>query len=462
MISVLSFVLPYSLLLYFLIRSLKQPIYLLGVPFLMFFRYCIFFENVKIFAVPGRYGTDFLFAVWIIIFGIILKVINNSQFRAQNNSYYIKNERNSLDYIVIGLVIISIIDLIIVYIEYLRIENVFIEFLTIFSLFFGYFLIKDVFRYNRPKLIADFLFAIVLVNTLASCFYILHQGLHLAIYHNEEYMSEIFQDQLITRTFWFMPPLCFFSICYLLVFRKGKTALYLFLAIINLLALFISYSRSSLIIIVIVILLYYLLETYKNKTIFSAAKNIILTCIIGLILFVAVTKIFPANTSYFFSRFVELKKGLHNEETNSLLYRFSKTGEIIDKIETDKLILGYGPVNEIQSPLVSNMRIVTWDLVWTGVIFRWGIIGLVLFILLYIASILKAFTLFMKRDDVLSKLASMLLLVIVSQLLESFVSSTFLSSERFGLGLWYLGMLSALILADKNYSDSLNEGQSHK
>jgi hypothetical protein len=173
-------------------------------------------------------------------------------------------------------------------------------------------------------------------------------------------------------------------------------------------------------------------------------------------------KIFPANTNYFFSRFVELKQGLHDEETNSLLYRFSKTGEIIDKIETDKLILGYGPVNEIQSPLVSNMRIVTWDLVWTGVIFRWGIIGFVLFILLYIASILKAFTLFMKRDDVLSKLASMLLLVIVSQLLESFVSSTFLSSNRYGLGLWYLGILSALIVADKNYSDSLNEEQNQE
>jgi hypothetical protein len=462
MISVLSFVLPYSLLLYFLIRSLKQPIYLLGVPFLMFFRYCIFFENVKIFAVPGRYGTDFLFAVWMIIFGIILKVINNSQFRVQNNSYHIKNERNSLDYIVIGLVIISIIDLIIVYIEYLRIENVFIEFLTIFSLFFGYFIVKDIFRHNRPKLIADFLFAIVLVNTLASCFYILHQGLHLAIYHNEEYLSEIFQDQIITRTFWFKAPLCFFSISYLLVFRKGKTALYLLLAIINLLALFISYTRSSLIIIVIVILLYYLLEAYKNKTIFSAAKNIILTCIIGLILLVAVTKIFPANTNYFFSRFAELKKGIHSVESNSLLYRFSRTSEIIDKIETDKMILGYGPVTEIQSPLVSNMQIVTWDLVWTGVIFRWGIVGLFLFILLYLASIIKAFILYMKRDDVLSKLALLLLLVIVSQVIESFISSTFLSSDRYGLGLWYLGMLSALILTDKNCSDSLDEGQRYK
>lgn len=459
MISVLSIFLPYLLLFYFLVRSVNKPIYLLGIPFLLFLHYCIFFENVKIFTVPGRFSADILFVVWMIILWMIIKIINFSQFSSKSNDIYSKSERNSLDYIVIGLMIITIVDLIIVYIQNLRIENVFTEFITIFSLFIGFFIIKEVFRYYSPTLIADFLFSIVLVNSLASCLYILHQGLHLVIYQYEEYLSEIFQGEVITRTFWFMPPLWFFSISYLLVFKKGKSILFFILLIINLLALFISYTRSFLIITFIIILLYYLLDAYKNKNFYSAAKNIILTGIIGLILFVAISKFFPTSTSYFFSRFVELKQGLHDVESNSLLYRFSRTGEIIDKIEADKLILGYGPVTEIQSPLVSNMRIVTWDLVWTGVVFRWGIIGLILFILLYFASILKAFALFMKRDGVLSQLALLLLLVIVSQLIESFVSSTFLSSDRYVMGLWYLGMLSAVLLADTNYSDSTNKEQ---
>lgn len=462
MISIFTKLLPYLLLFYFLIRSVKKPIYLLGIPFLMFLRYCIFFENVKIFAVPGRYGIDFLFFVWLILFWIIFRIINTYQFSIKSNNFYNKSERNSIDYIIIGLMIISVIDLIIVYIEYLRIDNVFIEFLTIFSLFLGYFIIKDILRYYRPNLIADFLYSIVLVNSLASCLYILHQGFHLTIYKSEEYFSEIFQGEVITRTFWFMPLLWFFSISYLFVFKKQKKVTFFILLIINLLALFISYTRSFLIITVFIIILYYLLNAYKENNFQAAAKNIFLTSIIGLFLFIAIAKFFPASSNFFFYRFKELKQSPNDESSNSLLYRFARTGEIFDRIDENKLILGNGPVTETQLSLVKNMTVANWDLVWTGIVFRWGIIGVILFVLLYIVSILKAFSLFMKRDDVLSQLALLILLVIVSQVLESFISSTFMSSDRYVMGLWYLGILSTLLLADKNHNDSTTKEQNHE
>lgn len=462
MILLFTKFLPYLFLLYFLIRSVKKPIYLLGIPFLIFLRYCIFFENVKIFAIPGRFSADILFIAWLILFWIIFRVINSSQFFDKNNSFYNKSERNSLDYIVIGLMIISVVDLIIVYLEYLRIENVFTEFVRMFSLFIGFFIIKDILRYYSLTLIADFLFSIVLINSIASFLYILHQGLHLNIYNSEEYISEIFQGEVITRTFWFMPLLWFFSISYLFVFRKPKSIIYFILLLINFLALFISYTRSFLVIAVLLVLLYYLLNAYKGKNFYAAAKNIILTCIAGFILFVAISKFFPTNTNFFLSRFIELKQNPYNEDSNSLLYRFSQTGKVLNKINESKLILGYGPVTETQLSLVKNMQVATWDLVWTGVVFRWGIIGLALFVLLYTVSILKAFYLFMERDGVLSQLALLLLLVIVSQVIESFISSTFLSTDRYVMGLWYLGILSALLLADKNSNDSTTKEKNHE
>jgi hypothetical protein len=454
MISTFSKLLPYLLLLYFLIRSIKKPIYLVGIPFLLFMHFSIFFENVKIFTVPGRFGTDVLFAAWMVIIWILIKIIDFSQLNRKYENIISISKRNSMDYIIICLMIISIVDLSIVYIQNLRLENVFTEFITIFSLFIGYFVVKEVFRNHSPNNISDFLFSIVLVNSLASCLYILHQGLHLGIYLNEEYLSEVFQGEVITRTFWFMPPLWFFSICYLIAIKKGKSILFLALIIINLLAIFISYTRSFLLITICLVLVYYLLNAYKNKNFYSAAKNIIVTVIIGLVLFIAVSKIFPKSTGYFLNRFTELKQGMHNQETNSLLYRFSRTGEIFNKIELDKLFFGYGPVTEIQSPLVSSMRIVTWDLVWTGVVFRWGVIGMLLFVLLYVVSIAKAFFIFLRRDGISSQLALMLLLVIVSQLIESVVSSTFLSSDRQAMALWYFGLLAALIIADKNFEDT--------
>jgi|WetSurMetagenome_2_1015567.scaffolds.fasta_scaffold66890_2 hypothetical protein len=459
MVLTLSFILPYLLLLYFLIRSVNKQIYLFGVAFLIYFHFSIFFENVKIFAVPGRFDTNILFAAWLIILWMIFKIINYYQLRNRKGFTPEKGGRSSIDYLIIGLMIITILDLFIVYVEHLRIENVFTEFITIFSLFLGFFIIKEVFRYYSPGIIAEFLFSIVIVNSLASVLYIVHQGLHLGLYLNEEYLSEVFRGEVITRTFWFMPPLWFLSICYLLVIKKGKSILYFILLIINLIALFISYTRSFLIITFIILILYYLLNAYKNKNFYAAAKNILLTIIAGLVLLVVISKIFPTSTNYFLNRFVELKQGLHDVESNSLLYRFSRTGAILNKIEPDKLIIGYGPVTEVQSSLVGSMRVVTWDLVWTGVVFRWGIIGLVLFILLYIISIVKAFNLFIKKDGISSQLALMLLLVIVSQLIESFVSATFMSSDRYAMGLWYLGILSAVIIADKNFSDSTDKDQ---
>src|SRR5450759_3655172 len=121
MVSLFTKLLPYLLLFYFLARSVKNPIHLLGIPFLMFFGYSIFFENVKIFAVPGRFSFDIRFTSWLIIFWIVLRGIFASQSSSKSNNFSNKSERNSLDYIVIGLMIISIVDLFMVYLEFLRI-----------------------------------------------------------------------------------------------------------------------------------------------------------------------------------------------------------------------------------------------------------------------------------------------------------------------------------------------------
>jgi hypothetical protein len=392
----------------------------------------------------------------MIIFWIIYKVINSQSISGKNNSSFYKSQRNSIDYFIIGLMIFSIVNLFIVYSEYLRVENVFIEFIPLFSLFSGFFIIKDILRYYSPTLLVDFLFSIVLVNSLASCFYILHQGLHITIYKSDEYISEIFQGEVITRTFWFMPLLCFLSISYLFVFKRQKAFIFYTLLVINLMALFISYTRSFLVITFILIVLYYLLNAYKEKNSYAAVKNIILMSLMAVILFIAISKLFPTSTDYFFNRFKELRESPKDESSNSLLYRFTQTGKIFKRMDKDKLIFGYGPVTPAQVYLVKDMKVTTWDLVWTGVVFRWGIIGLVLFVLLYVVSISKVFSIFIRRDGIISQLALLFLLVLVSQVIESFISSTFMSYDRYAMGLWYLAMTSFLLLAEKNYSNTTN------
>lgn len=461
MVSFLSIFLPYLLLLFFLARSIKEPVYLTGIFFLLLERYCIFFENVKIFDVPGRLGNEILFLIWMIIIWIFLRVTNFFKVAKTSNTGNPENPGNKsginiLDYFVIGLIIISLLDLIFVFIEYNYLDNIFREFFIFSSLFIGFFILKDIFRNVEPSVLPDFFFSIVVVNSIASFLYILHQGLHIPIYLSEEHTVEIFQGQIITRTFWFMPLLCFFAISYLMVFFKRKPIIYLILLAINILALFISYTRSYVLITVLLIILYFVLNSYKEKKFSKAITNIVLTCVAGVVIFIAVSKLFPTSTNYFVERFADLKEN-PLDESKSMGYRFARTSSVFEKVVGPKVLTGFGPVSTTQIAWVEDVRVITWDLVWTGVVFRWGYAGLCLFILLYIFAIIKALQKFSKTDSVLSKLMLVLLLVTVSQLLESIVSSTFLSGDRFAMGLWYLGILSGLLSIKENRIPKIKE-----
>jgi len=127
-----------------------------------------------------------------------------------------------------------------------------------------------------------------------------------------------------------------------------------------------------------------------------------------------------------------------------------------------KVLFGYGSVTETQSPFVKFVNIATADMGWAEVVFRWGYLGLALFILLYIGSIIKAFFLFMRTEGVISKLSLVFLLTIVSQVIEGITSFTIMHPSRFPLALWYFGILSALFIANKNHETTTSIEHEYK
>jgi len=270
------------------------------------------------------------------------------------------------------------------------------------------------------------------------------------IYQSEEYSSEVFQGAEITRTFWFMPQFLPFSIAFILVFKERRSFIFYVLLIVNLLAVFISYTRSSLINMAIIFLFYTLFTGLKKGRLELVIKNIFIYCILGFMGLILLSKIFPVNTKYFIGRFTELSESSVTSAPNSIEFRFIMSGIIISNMDEDKKITGMGPVTENQVPLVKPMRQTTADMVWTGVIFRWGFLGFIFFILLYIYSVIRAYYLFMKSEGVISDLALMFLIYIISQIIESFVSWTFMSHHGFAIGFWYFAMLSALVGFKKN------------
>ena len=355
-----------------------------------------------------------------------------------------------MDYCVSGLILISFLGLALTFLNYSILNDVFKEFVVLISLFASYFVIKNWSSNTDPTILSKFLYSLVIINSIAALLYLLHQGLHVQIYKSDEYSAEVFQGEEITRSFWFMPQFLPFSIAFLLVFKERKSFSFYVLLLVNSLAVFISYTRSSLINIVIVFLLYTLLTGLKKGRIGLVIKNVFIYSLVGIMGLFLISKILPANTEYFLNRFNELSKVSATSGPNNLEYRFIMTGIIVSNMDNDKKIIGMGPVSENQIPGVNQMKATTADMVWTGVIFRWGYIGLILFILIFILSIIKAFFFYMRSDGILANLALFILLYIISQIIESFVSWTFMSAHGLATGLWYFAVLSALLGFEKN------------
>jgi hypothetical protein len=460
MMQLLTKYLPYLILLYFLFRAYKQPIYLLGIPFLIFFQYCIFFENVKIFAVPGSLPKDIILLIWMFIVWFVLSARSLIMPGCTRTNYYQSNGINVLDLIISALMIISVTGLAIVVDRNTVITGVVKQFFILTSLFLGYFIVKRIVCYTDVLSLKDFLFSIVLVNSGASVLYFLHQGLHLQLYQlagMDVLQQEVFQGEIITREFWCMPVLWFFSVAYLIVFRPGKLAVTLSLLGLNFLAVFVSYTRSFVAIIFVLVFLYTVLVSLKKRSLGTLLKNGIAVILASTVIIVGILRMFPDKFEYFAERIVDLKRDPSDESSNTLLIRFTNTGEIFHKLGPEKTLAGVGPVTEAQYLGSEEIDDASADMVWTGVVFRWGYIGLALFILLYLVSLLKAFSLFMRRDGILSKFGLVLFLTIVSQVGESFTSWTFLNPGHLAMGLWYFAFLSALSGFNKTYDVQLEK-----
>jgi hypothetical protein len=189
----------------------------MGIPFLMFFGPSLFFEDFSLFVIPFRSfesiekSADLLLFIWLILSWIIFRARTVQAPGEILKVKFFGKKTNLIDYSIFFLILITCVGLGIVFAEYYAIFNVFDKFFILISMFIGFFIIKDVALNTDLESIEKFLMNIVLLNSLAAVLYLIHQGLHIDIYTTDmEYLTEIVNGQIITRTFWFMPVLLFF------------------------------------------------------------------------------------------------------------------------------------------------------------------------------------------------------------------------------------------------------------
>jgi hypothetical protein len=292
MIELIRVGFPYVLVLFFIVKGIKDPLYFLAIPFLMFMSESIFFEGVKIFKMPGSLAYALAF-IWLIVLRLVSIVLTGNKVK----DVEIYDQRiNELDYCILVLVLVTIIGFGMTILNYSVLTDVIKQFIVLISMFVCYFIVKNWTANNKPELLVNFLYSLVVVNTFASFFYILHQGLQLNFYNLEEYSTEVFQGQQITRTFWFMPQFLPFSIAFLLVFREKKSYAFYLLLVINLMAVIISYTRSSVINAAMIFLMYFILVGIKKGSIGLVLKRIFLFGALGVLGLLIMSKVLPANT----------------------------------------------------------------------------------------------------------------------------------------------------------------------
>ena len=213
--------------------------------------------------------------------------------------------------------------------------------------------------------------------------------------------------------------------------------------LVTLAALWVSYTRSLLVIAVAELVVVLGVRLFKARQAHLVVRRIVMLTGLVLVLGVFAYTLLPVQSQYFLSRIgMATSSGSVTGDPN-LQNRIDKMKRVYTWIGSEGRYVGDGFTAPSQDPTVSSVELMSSDLVWVPVLFRFGLIGVALVVLLYAVMSLRALRLSLSGDDDAEFLALVLLGVVVGTFLEGFVSWTFLNPVRYPLGLWVFAFVAA-------------------
>ncbi len=435
--------LPYLLVGYFLWRARTQRVFVLGIPFLMFMGASLFFDDAKLFYTPGSWDRNLHLFLWLFFaWFVVVKLDNLLAGRVMNEAYHVQNRYTVIELPMLILLLILIFNFVRNIVEYHDFFATAEEAISPLGLFLGYVMIKGVFANSKQSDIIDFLDAIVVVHTLAAALYLLHQGLQISIFKQAEYYQRTFRGEEITRTFWFMPVLLPSAILYTLA-KKKHSIVTMGILIINGAALFITYTRSLIVITFRLALLMYFIEGLKEKRIGKVLRRYLVLAASAVVFTWVFVTLFPVQTQFFIQRARPLFEGAPtSEKSNRLIVRLYDAQSVLRRVDESDRFLGVGFPNDRQHPEVFWMKRTTADSVWTGAVFHFGVVGAILFLILYLSFASRAYQLYMRTSGSGEYLALAGFLVVVALFFEGFVSWTFMRPDKGFFAFWYFALVA--------------------
>ncbi len=444
-LNLIRLLLPLCILGYFLVKARHQPIFLLGIPFLMAMGNSIFFDYLKPFWIPGRITAPVNIFIWLVLVWFLLVSIGH--FR-QGRRLYLRDffgppVHLPEDVIIGALALIWLFNSSASIYNTKDFEGVLLTCIRIGGLFLGFLMMRGIVAKATRKDLDSFLLALILTNCIAAILHILDSGFNLSFYQQIVSSDQQFQGITIERSFWFLPR--FYNLTFVYIFSRSKWKLYFWIILaINLISIFFTYTRTTLVFVAGISVLAIILTAVK-RNVFKALRRTIITVLAAVMLYTLIYSFYPVQLLFLIDRFVgqDISK-LSTDGTFAI--RVGWVDNSIRLIGPDRIWLGLGMETELSNPAAVYILPWTADITWVGILFRFGMLGVGLILFLFIALGIRTLQNYFKaRDPGQEEYWLLFFLLVVITFSETFFSWTFLDPRNYTLGFWFVAFIVSKI-----------------
>jgi hypothetical protein len=435
------------LLAYFVWKARNKRIFLLGLPFLMYMGESVYFDKVKIFWMPQRIGASTMIMVWLVVVWVIsmdLALPRGEERRTRRP--FGPSLRLPEELLLAILAAFVLVNTGVSSIRYGDPASALWQASGWIYLFVGYLLIRGIVAMADTADVIEFLEAVVVINAGAAVLYIANQALHLPLYEGSISGVVVFQGQTIIRGFAFYPQMLLLTLA--MVFARPRwTWTSPLILIVNIVAIWLSYTRSWLFVAVIVLGVVLFVRVIKARQMHIALRRLGGIALLVVMVSAVVMLFLPTQSSYFISRLrsTQTSGGLAAESSFAARKSFI-TSTYEHTAQTDSLI-GVGFASPAQDSQLTAVDRWSADTLWVPVVYRLGLVGVVLFVVLFFVYMARALVTTLLSSGDVEFLALVWLGVIAGTMVGTFVSWSVVNPNRMPMGLWPLAFLAVLPLA---------------
>ena len=442
--SSLLLLVPLAAVAYFVWQSTRSRIFLLGIPFLQFFRQSVFFESLRPFWMPGRLSTVAITMLWLIAVWAVCtdQLLPRRRRAGEERVAPFGPKPLPEELVLVALAIVLVLGVFTTAFRHADLAAAVGEASGVAFMLMGYVLVRGIVCHSQRTEVMRFVEAIVVVNTVAAALFVVHQGLHIRVYSAAEYFETVFQGQVITRTFAFMSPLLIFALAVSFAKRRWTVWTYVIIAV-NLVAVWVSYTRTMLAMAAVVAAISVLARLFKRGQEGLAVRRALAVATAVVSVAVIVVTFLPTESNYFVGRIQSAMEGGSITSAGNLELRNARLARTFELVADDEIVLGRGFATAEQDPLYQTMREWSWDSAWIAIVYRMGLAGVVVFAALLVAYAARALWLFRQQDVWAEEYGLLWFTYLVATAISSFIGWGFMDQTRYPMNLWFMAFLAA-------------------